>query len=115
MPKTSNWGGKNALLSAVGKPEFDEAAYRDWMRAIGHTKEAGYFVDDNFNGTNYDYRGYFKKYGPVLLSEGQHLTDEFKLPSHPTFSVESIYATGENKKKAGRWEGETYIPAGSTK
>src|SRR5205807_478381 len=31
----------------------------------------------------------------------------------PTFSVESKYAVGANKAKAGRWEGDKYIPAAS--
>lgn len=88
----------------------EESRYRAWMRKIGHTFENGYEVDQSFSGLNYDYRGYFKKYGPVDLAEGEHLTDEFKLPGHPTFSDESIYATGIYSRLAGRWEGETYIP-----
>src|SRR5262245_61686024 len=45
----------------------DEQQYRDWMRHIGHTRERGYNVDDNFTGQDYDYRGYFNKNGPVDL------------------------------------------------
>jgi hypothetical protein len=85
-----------------------EKAYRVWMNKIGHTKAAGYRVDDSFSGSDYDYRGFFKKNGPVSLGQGQHLTDEFKKPAHETFSNESQYAVGENAARAGRWEGETF-------
>jgi hypothetical protein len=88
-----------------------EARFRQWMKAIGHTQEAGYAVDRSFNGENYDYRGYFQKYGPAVLGQGQHLTDEFKLPSHPTFSNESVYAAGPNRDYAGSWTGEVYTPS----
>jgi hypothetical protein len=88
-----------------------EIAYRAWMRAIGHTREAGFAVRPDFSGENYDYRGFFKKYGPVRLGQGQHLTDEFKLPSHPTFSNESVHATGRALDYAGSWKGEVYTPS----
>jgi hypothetical protein len=60
------------------------------------------------NGQDYDYEGYVKKYGEPDQSKGQHLTDEFKLPNHITFSRESIYSTpekqgGEWKKLDGKW------------
>jgi hypothetical protein len=89
----------------------EEAMYRAWMLAIGHTRDRGYAVKPDFSGENYDYRGFFKKYGPVRLSEGQHLTDEFKLPSHPTFSNESVYAAGQGAPFAGSWKGEVYTPS----
>jgi hypothetical protein len=100
--------------TTVLEPE-QEAAYRNWMQDIGHTYDAGFAVSPDFTGENYDYRGYFKKYGPVKIGEDEHLYDEFKLPTHPTFSDESIYATGEAAKFAGRWEGETYIPSPNRK
>lgn len=83
------------------------------MNAIGHTREAGYAVDPNFTGNDYDYRGYFAKYGPVQLGEGQHLTDEFKMPSHPTFSNESQYGQPgtPGAPYAGSWKGEEYTPS----
>lgn len=89
-----------------------EKAYRVWMTKIGHTKQAGYRVDDNFSGEDYDYRGFFQKNGPVAVGEGQHFTDEFKKPAHETFSNESKYAVGEDAAKAGSWSGETFRPAG---
>lgn len=88
-----------------------EKGYRVWMNKIGHTKAAGYRVNDDFTGEDYDYRGFFAKNGPVSLGQGQHLTDEFKKPAHETFSNESKYAVGENAAKAGSWDGENFKPA----
>jgi hypothetical protein len=108
---------RRLLLSLAPKPQTtylrpdEEAVYRAWMEKIGHTNAAGFFVSPQYTGTNYDYRGYFKENGPVNLGKDEHLTDTYKLPSHDTFSDESIYATGRAKKLAGRWEGETYIPS----
>lgn len=58
--------------------------------------------------SDYDYAGYEKKYGKPDQSKGQHLTDEFKLPNHITFSSESKYSKpgeegGEWKKESGIW------------
>lgn len=57
---------------------------------------------------DYDYDGYITKYGVPDQSKGQHLTDEFKLPNHITFSTESQYSTperqgGEWKKEGNQW------------
>jgi hypothetical protein len=91
--------------------EANERAYKQWMQSIGHTRQAGYNVDDSYSGKDYDYRGFFKKHGAVDVKQGQHFTDEFKLPNHETFSNESIYAVGADKAKAGSWNGETFVPA----
>ena len=97
-------------VKATTLPDAKEAAFRAWMTKIGHTQDNGYRVDANFTGLDYDYRGYFDKHGAVDLGKGQHLTDEFKLPNHETFSKESRYATGEAAKFAGSWQGEKYTP-----
>lgn len=97
-------------MKPVKLPPAQEAAYREWMVRIGHTPARGMAVDKNFTGTDYDYRGYFAKYGNTPLGGGRHLTDEFKLPNHETFSVESRYARGRDRAKAGHWDGDTYIP-----
>lgn len=57
---------------------------------------------------DYDYAGYRAKYGEPDQSGGKHLTDEFKLPNHITFSKESVYNTpekegGDWKKVDGKW------------
>jgi hypothetical protein len=58
--------------------------------------------------TDYDMAGYTAKYGKPDQSKGQHLTDEFKLPNHMTFSTDSKYSNdqhkgGEWKEEAGKW------------
>lgn len=88
----------------------DEQKYRAWLQSIGMTRENGYRIDENFTGTDYDLRGFFSKYGPVNVKTGQHLTDEFKLPNHETFSNESRYATGLATRLAGKWNGDTFVP-----
>lgn len=52
--------------------------------------------------------GYRAKYGEPDQSKGQHLTDEFKLPNHITFSTDSKYSKpgqegGLWKKQEGVW------------
>lgn len=54
-----------------------------------------------YNDDDYDYDGYIAKYGPPDQSKGQHLTDEFKLPSHITFSDQSRYH--DDNMTGGRW------------
>lgn len=50
----------------------------------------------NDSGRDYDYRGFYQKYGNLApQATNGHLTDEFKLPNHPTFSIESKYYTGQ--------------------
>lgn len=44
---------------------------------------------------------YIRKYGYLDQSKGQHLTDEFKRPTHITFSDESIYHSPETP--GGKW------------
>jgi hypothetical protein len=50
----------------------------------------------------YDMAGYVKKYGIPDQSGGKHLTDEFKLPHHMTFSTDSQYSGGE--AIGGNWK-----------
>lgn len=49
----------------------------------------------------YDYAGYREKYGEPDMSGGKHLTDEFKLPEHITFSDDSSYS-GPGRE-GGKW------------
>jgi hypothetical protein len=63
----------------------------------------------------YDLRGYINKHGIPDQSKGQHLTDEFKLPHHITFSTDSKYHTPETP--GGKWEKDAserwhYTPSG---
>ena len=64
-------------------------------------KEIGYQVDRYNNrpwdsGYDYDLRGFYNQYGSLApQATNRHLTDEYKYPVHPTFSVESKYYTGQ--------------------
>ena len=53
--------------------------------------------------TDYDYEGYVNAYGIPDQSNGQHLTDEFKLPNHETFSTFSRYSNPQ--MQGGTWSG----------
>ena len=55
------------------------------------------------NKTDYDYEGYVGAYGIPDQSKGQHLTDEFKLPNHITFSTGSRYSNPQ--MQGGKWTG----------
>lgn len=51
---------------------------------------------NNDSGDDYDLRGFWKKYGTLTpTASNGHLTDEFKLPNHQTFSIESRYYNGQ--------------------
>lgn len=51
---------------------------------------------------DYDYASYVSKYGIPDQSKGQHLTDEFKLPEHITFSTGSVYSQPDIQ--GGKWQ-----------
>lgn len=57
-------------------------------------------------GEDYDLRG---AYAAGSDLKDNHLTDEYKRPNHPTFSNESRYSQ-EEPEKAGRWQGERFVP-----
>lgn len=59
------------------------------------------------SGQDYDLRGAFK--AGLTPGPNGHFSDRFKKPNHPTFSDQSQYARFA-PEKAGRWEGERYIP-----
>lgn len=51
---------------------------------------------------DYDLKGFWKK-NPTWTAENKtvHMTDEFKLPNHPTYSTESIYSN--EYRPGGKW------------
>jgi hypothetical protein len=65
----------------------------------------------NDSGEDYDLLAAFR--AGVTPDANGHWPDTFKKPNHPTFSTESIYATGEDAAKAGHWEGDSFHPPGS--
>ena len=64
-------------------------------------REIGYQVDKLQyrpwdTGYDYDLRGFYNQYGTLVpKATNGHLTDEYKYPIHPTFSVESNYYNGQ--------------------
>ena len=63
------------------------------------------------NLAHYNTAGYIEKYGPINIAHGDHLTDEFKLPTHPTFSTGSMYhspTTPGGEWKSGGSEGNRW-------
>jgi hypothetical protein len=60
---------------------------------------------------DYDLRGFWKKNPTFSVDQPeQHMTDEFKLPNHKTFSNESRYYNDRTKHLGGHWEGDIFIP-----
>ena len=60
-------------------------------------------------GYDYDLRGFWKQYGNLSpQATNGHLTDEYKLPWHETYSIQSRYYNGETY--AINPNGYTYLP-----
>ena len=78
-------------------PEEDQR-YQKWKQQYA----------PNDSGADYDLRGAFK--AGLTPAPNGHWPDTFKKPNHPTFSNESRYAVGDDASRAGRWQGETFIP-----
>lgn len=76
-----------------------EAAFKKWKEVYA-PKDSGY---------DYDLRGAFLAGVRPDPSTG-HWPDTFKKPNHPTFSLESKYATGPWMRYAGAWLGDTFVP-----
>lgn len=80
----------------------EEAAYQKWRSSLPKNLQ--------FEG-DYDLRGFYRKNPRFTVDDpSQHMTDEFKLPNHPTFSDESRYYNEQTKHLGGHWEGDVYIP-----
>lgn len=80
--------------------EAEETAFKAWKKKWA----------PNDSGADYDLRGAFRS-GFKPDPDTGHWPDTYKKPNHPTFSDQSIYAK-DRPDLAGRWEGDTYIPAG---
>jgi hypothetical protein len=75
-------------LGGYGAGAAPDAAYRQWLQKNGLREDP-----------TYDMRGAFA--AGMQPDERGHMGDEFKLPTHPTFSDESRYSTAD--KPGGRW------------
>ena len=77
----------------------DEPKFQEWKKQNA----------PNDSGADYDLRGAYKS-GMSKDPESGHWKDRYKKPNHPTFSDESDYATGDQRDRAGHWEGNTFVP-----
>lgn len=82
----------------------EEKAFRDWYNtyARAHNLDLNPDAKEHY----YDYRAYYKNRTKEQANEewklDNHLPDTYKLPGHPTFSIESIYST--RKTPGGTWK-----------
>jgi len=84
--------------------QLEELAQRDFLEWARQNNVQPLYDRD------YDYRGAWKaglRRSPSLTGRG-HFSDEFKLPSHQTFSNESKYF--RPGMRGGAWMGDTYVP-----
>jgi hypothetical protein len=80
----------------------EETSYQRWKATLPERLQ--------YEG-DYDLRGFYKK-NPGWSPDAPeaHMTDEFKLPNHKTFSDESRYYDAKTKHLGGHWEGNVYVP-----
>ncbi len=72
----------------------EEDAFQQWAIDNGRTQDLN----------DYDMRDWWKENkDKPAPAEGQHFTDKFKKPNHPTFSTESQYSKGATV--GGTWGG----------
>ncbi len=95
---------------------YAKAAVGEYNTALSPDEERAYLawkqqVAPRDSGADYDFRGAYRA-GISADPKTAHWPDTFKKPNHPTFSDESQYAVGENRARAGHWEGEQFTPAG---
>lgn len=90
----------NGIVPETQLMSQDQLPYGNQQRRYATLKE----WQDAERGAGYDLEGYINKYGIPDQSRGQHLTDEFKLPNHITFSDQSKYHTPETP--GGQWKQE---------
>jgi hypothetical protein len=79
--------------------ENERKAFNAWLKA---NNIVGPFHEEQ----HYDYVSAFRS--KINRDKNEHFPDTYKLPGHPTFSIESQYY--KPGMKAGRWEDGKYIP-----
>lgn len=95
-----NAASSNDQFTTKLTPE-EEPKFQQWIKKNNIT-------DLDHPNSHYDYRGFWRENPNFQHKPGEHFTDKFKQPGHPTFSVESKYAAG--RTDAGSWNGDTFIP-----
>lgn len=103
FPKTTgyttmgDWAAlEKAKKAGIIKAKGGKLGFNKWYQKTAKQLDLDPNPDSPMH--QYDYRGYYSKYGDLDMTKGEHFTDEYKLPGHPTFSNESKYS---NKKTPG--------------
>jgi len=81
----------------VATPKVTVTSYEDWKSKYGFQESPDYNLKAAFEAG----------LDPEMNSgDGKfHLSDRFKLPTHPTYSTDSDYSRSKGAPPAGRWEG----------
>lgn len=91
------------LFAVAGiKPGGRDDGYEKWRAKLPARLQSD---------ADYDLRGFYRK-NPNWSPDAPdaHMTDEFKLPNHPTFSNESRYYNKSTERLGGHWAGNVFIP-----
>ena len=93
---------------------IDEAKFKVWYSNTANTLQIAPNPDDPLH--YYDYRGYWQENPVEILKLGDHFTDKFKVPGHPTFSEESQYSfqKGGSNIYGGKWDGKRFVHSKDT-
>lgn len=95
---------RQLFKSGIDASFTGEKQFRDWYDRYSrsHNLNPNPDAKEHF----YDYRSYYKNRTKEQANEewklDSHLPDTYKMPGHPTFSVESIYST--RKTPGGTWK-----------
>jgi hypothetical protein len=76
---------------------MSDEAYKAWLKKYGFKETPDYNLKAAFKA------GITPEINP---GDGKfHLSDQFKLPTHPTYSTDSDYSRAKGAPPAGRWTG----------
>ena len=91
-----------------------EAQFKVWYRNMASNLQLAPDPDDSLH--YYDYRGYWEENPLEILEPGDHFTDKFKTPGHPTFSDQSMYSAQQNGSNiaGGKWDGKYFVHSKDT-
>ncbi len=93
-------GGPMLPSDSINQMFLEDANYQSWRRTLPTNLQ--------YEG-DYNLKQFWKDNPDFKVNDPQqHMTDKYKKPNHPTFSVESMYY--KPGMKAGYWEGDKYIP-----
>ena len=93
----------------------DIKGFRQWYGVLSSLLNLD--PDPNPIKHSYNYQEYYKNNAKgrevenikEMLKGSQHFPDTYKLPTHPTFSNESIYS--DETMQGGSWKGERFTPS----